>query len=146
MPVKNGCSPEVPGGGHSTHAGAPLAGAVAALPEDPPEPPREGAVTVAPPAALDRLPEAPPADAAPPVGPAAEPPIWLVVLFVEGAAPAGLPWPAGATVEAEEPASTVTAPLSVTLPGGAAVCAIAGAATAKAASNIPQSRGVIPIG
>ena len=91
MPVKNGCSPEVPGGGHSTHAGAPLDGAVAALAEDPPEPPREGDVTVVPPAALDRLPEAPPADAAPPVGPAAEPPNWLVVPFVESAVPAGLP-------------------------------------------------------
>jgi len=67
VPVKNGCSPEVPGGGHSTHAGAPLDGAVAALAEDPPEPPREGDVTVAPPAALDWLPEAPPVDAPPAV-------------------------------------------------------------------------------
>jgi hypothetical protein len=73
-----GCIPEAPGGGHSTHAGALLDGAVVALPEDPPEAARADDVV------LDRLPEAPPA--APPVDgaltadPVAEPPV--VVLAV----------------------------------------------------------------
>ena len=67
-----GCIPEAPDGGHSTHAGMPLDGAVTALPEDPPEAAREDAVV---PGVLDRPPEAPPADGAPPADPVAEPPV-----------------------------------------------------------------------
>jgi len=70
-----GCIPEAPGGGHSTHVGTLLDGAVVALPEDPPEAAREDDVVV------DWLPEAPleapPVDGTPP---AAEPPV--VVLAV----------------------------------------------------------------
>jgi hypothetical protein len=74
-----GCIPEAPGGGHSTHAGTVLDGAVVALPEDPPEAAREDDVVV------DWLPEAPleapPVNGAPPADPAAEPPV--VVLGVD---------------------------------------------------------------
>jgi hypothetical protein len=77
-----GCIPEAPGGGHSTHVGTLLDGAVVALPEDPPEAAREDDVV------LDWLPEAPlvaplearPVDGAPAADPAAEPP--AVVLAV----------------------------------------------------------------
>lgn len=76
-----GCIPEAPDGGHSTHAGMPLDGAVTALPEDPPEAAREDAVV---PGVLDRPPEAPPevplVDEAPPADPVPEPPV--VVLGV----------------------------------------------------------------
>jgi hypothetical protein len=87
VPARNGCIPEDPDGWHSTHAGALLEGAVAALPEDPPpEAGREDDVV------LDRLPETPPEaplvappeapleDGAPPADPVAEPP--AVVLGV----------------------------------------------------------------
>jgi hypothetical protein len=83
----------VPEGGHSTHLGALLEGAIAALPEDPPEPAREDDVTPVPLAGLDWLPEMPPVDAAPPVDPGAEPPPEVVVLVpvVNAPAPTGLP-------------------------------------------------------
>ena len=78
VPARKGCIPEAPDGGHSTHAGALLDGAVVALPEDPPEAAREDDVV------LDGLPEAPPeaplVDGVPPANPVAEPPV--VVLGV----------------------------------------------------------------
>ena len=80
MPARNGCSPEAPDGGHSAHAGTPLEGAVVALPEDPPEAPREDEVVPMLPGVLDRLPAAPPVELAPPADPVAEPPV--VVLGV----------------------------------------------------------------
>lgn len=77
MPARKACIPEAPDGGHSTHAGVLLEGAVAALPGDPPEAAREDDVV------LDRLPEAPleapPEDGAPPADPVAGPPVVLRV-------------------------------------------------------------------
>ena len=77
-----GCIPEAPGGGHSTHVGALLDGAVVALPEDPPELAPEDDVVLdrLPEAPLVAPPEAPPVDAPPPADPVAEPPV--VVLAV----------------------------------------------------------------
>ena len=79
-----GCIPEAPDGGHSTHAGMPLDGAVTALPEDPPEAAREDDVAPVLPGVFDRPPEAPPevplVDEAPPADPVPEPPV--VVLGV----------------------------------------------------------------
>jgi hypothetical protein len=122
VPARKGCIPEAPEGWHSTHAGAPLEGAVTALPEDPLEAAREDDAVV------DRLPdappEAPPADGAPPADPAAEPPVvvpgvvWVVV--------AGLAEIVGDAADAEVPVPSVTMPLRVTPPGVAAVCANAG--------------------
>jgi len=80
VPVRNGCSPDAPEGGHSTHAGAPLEGAVVAVPEDPPEVAREDDVDPAVLNVLERLPEAPPVDAAPPTD--ADPELAFVVLEV----------------------------------------------------------------
>ena len=37
MPLRNGCIPEAPEGGHSTHAGTLTEGAAVAPPADPPE-------------------------------------------------------------------------------------------------------------
>jgi hypothetical protein len=125
-----GCIPEAPEGGHSTHAGMPLDGAVTALPEDPPEAAREDAVV---PGVLDRPPEAPPADGAPPADPVAEPPV--VVLGVAGVAAVGVTEVVGDTADAEVPVPSVTMPLLVTLPGVAAVCANAGKAAVSEAST-----------
>ena len=72
--------PEDPDGGHSTHAGALLEGAVVALPEDPPDAAREADVVPALRRLLDWLPVAPPAEPPPPAEPVAEPPV--VVLGV----------------------------------------------------------------
>ena len=91
VPARNGCIPEDPDGWHSTHAGALLESAVAALPEDPPpEAGREDDVVLdrlpeaplvaAPEAPLVAPPEAPLEDEAPPADPVAEPPV--VVLGV----------------------------------------------------------------
>ena len=82
----------MPEGGHSTHLGALLEGAIAALPEDPPEPAREDDVAPVPLAGLDWVPEMPPVDTAAPVDPVAEPPPEVVVLVpgVDAAAPTGL--------------------------------------------------------
>jgi hypothetical protein len=142
VPVKNGSTPELPEGGQSTQAGALAGGAVAAPPKDPTEAAREDNVT--PPPALDWLPDVPPPDAAPPVDSLTGEPPALVVLLVERAAPAGLAKPFGATVDAEEPAPRMTTPLVVIPPGVVTVCATAGEATAKAASNMWQSRCVMP--
>src|SRR5262249_12432699 len=113
-------------------------------PEDPTEAVREDKVTPPPAPELDWLPDVPPPDAAPPVGPLAGEPPALVVLLVERAAPAGLAKLVGATVDAEEPAPRMTTPLVVIPPGVVTVCATAGEATAKAASNTWQSRCVMP--
>jgi hypothetical protein len=79
-----GCIPEAPDGGHSTHAGMPLDGAVTALPEDPPEAAREDDVDPVMPDVPDRLPgaapEAPLVEGAPAADPVAEAP--AVVLGV----------------------------------------------------------------
>ena len=82
----------MPEGGHRTHLGALREGAIAALPEDPPEPAREDDVAPVPLAGLDWLPEMPPVDVAPPADPVAEPPpeVVALVLVVDGAAPTGL--------------------------------------------------------
>jgi hypothetical protein len=124
------CIPEAPEGGHSTHAGMPLDGAVTALPEDPPEAAREDAVV---PGVLDRPPEAPPANGAPPADPVAEPPV--AALGVAGVAAVGVTEVVGDTADAEVPVPSVTMPLLVTLPGVAAVCANAGKATVSEAST-----------
>jgi hypothetical protein len=69
VPLKNGCSPAAPEGGHSTQAGAALEGPVAAVAEDPPEraPDDDPGPTppLAPPEELDRAEEVPPADPVP---------------------------------------------------------------------------------
>ena len=78
VPDRKGCIPEAPEGGHRTHAGTPLDGAVVALPEDPPEAAREDDVAPTLPGVADRMPEAPPEippDGAPPGDPVAEPPV-----------------------------------------------------------------------
>jgi hypothetical protein len=63
VPVKNGCSPDAPDAGHSSHAGAALEGAVVAVAEDPPEVAREDDVDPVVPSELDRAADAPPVDA-----------------------------------------------------------------------------------
>jgi hypothetical protein len=126
VPARKGCIPEAPDGGHSTHPGTPLEGAVVALPEDPPAVAREDDVV------LERLPEALPetalADGAPPADPVAEPPV--VVLGVAWVAVAGLAEIVGDTADAEVPVPSVTMPLRATLPDVAAVCANDGKAPA----------------
>jgi hypothetical protein len=71
VPARKGCIPEAPDGGHSTHPGAALEGAVAALPDDPPEAAREDDVV---PERLPEAPEGPLGDGAFPADPVAEPP------------------------------------------------------------------------
>ena len=132
VPIKNGSAPEVPEGRQSTQPGAVLEGALAALAEDPPEPARVDEVSLAPPE-VDWPADVPPAAAARPVDPAPEPA--LVVLFVEGAAPAA---------DTDEPSPRVTTPLDMAPPGVVTVCATAGTATAKAAGNSWNIRCVIP--
>ena len=89
VPDRKGCIPDAPEGGHSTHAGTLLEGAVAALPEDPPDAAREEDVVPMLPGPPDWLPAAPPEipllDAAPPADPAVGP---LVVGV--GVAPPGV--------------------------------------------------------
>jgi hypothetical protein len=85
VPARKGCIPDAPEGGHSTHAGALLEGAVVALPEDPPEAAREDDGDPLMPGVLDRLPEAPPpeaplVDGAPPAEPVVEPPVVVVAV------------------------------------------------------------------
>lgn len=80
VPARKGCIPDAPEGAHSTHAGTLLEGAVTALPEDPPEAPREDDVVPMLPGVLDPLPAAPPVEPVPPADPVAEPPV--VVLGV----------------------------------------------------------------
>jgi hypothetical protein len=84
VPARKGCIPEAPDGGHSTHAGTLLEGAVTALPEDPPELTREDPedppeLTREDDVVLDPVPEAPPepppVDGAPPADPFVEPPV-----------------------------------------------------------------------
>jgi hypothetical protein len=72
VPATKAGIPEAPEGGHSTHAGAPLDGAVTALPEDPP--PGEDVVV---PGVPDRPPEAALVDGAPPLP---EPPVVLLAI------------------------------------------------------------------
>ena len=82
VPDRKGCIPEAPEGGHRTHAGTLLEGAVAAVPEDPPDAAREDDVAPMLPGVADRLPEAPPETSlvagAPPADPVAEPPAVVV--------------------------------------------------------------------
>ncbi|MBV9378976.1 MAG: hypothetical protein JO320_28660 [Alphaproteobacteria bacterium] len=122
----------MPEGRQSTQPGAVLEGALAALAEDPPEPARVDEGTLAPPE-VDWPADVPPAAAARPVDPVPEPA--LVVLFVEGAAPAA---------DTDEPSPRVTTPLDMAPPGVVTVCATAGTATAKAAGNSWNIRCVIP--
>jgi hypothetical protein len=136
VPVTKGCIPNAPTGGHKTHPGAPLEGAVVALPEDPPEPARDDDVErVVLPTPLDRVPPpVPPTDAAPPVVPVPEAPVPAAPVVagakVELVVAAGLAEGAVITVEVTAPVPRLTTPLRVTLPGEAAVCAKAGRATA----------------
>jgi hypothetical protein len=65
VPVKNGCIPEAPEGGHSSQPGTLLEVTAAPVPDDPPDVAGDDDVDRAPPDALDRVPVAPPADAEP---------------------------------------------------------------------------------
>ncbi len=130
--MTNGSIPGAPDGGHSSHAGTLLEGAVVAALDDPPG---EDDVDPLPPDALDPVPAAPPPDPepvaeAPDVDPVAG------VLVAAAAEVAGLPVvvvvrvDVVVRVEVVGPVPRPTTPLCVTLPGGAAVCAEAGRATA----------------
>jgi len=126
VPVTNGSIPGAPDGGHSSHAGTLLEGAVVAALDDPPG---EDDVDPLPPDALDPVPAAPPPDPepvaeAPDVDPVAG------VLVAAAAEVAGFPFVVVFRFDAVVPVPRLTTPLSVTLPGIAAVCAEAGRATA----------------
>jgi hypothetical protein len=120
-----------------------LDGAVAALPEEPPEEARDVDVDPVLLGVLDRLPEPPPevppevplVDGAPPAEPVDDPPV--VVLAV--AAAAGVTEVVGDTADPEVPVPSVTMPLLMTLPGAAAVCANAGKAAAMETSTAQRT-------
>ena len=136
VPARKACIPEAPDGGHSTHAGTLLEGAVAALPEDPPGGARDDDVDPALLGVLDRLPKTPPevplVDEAAPADPVAEPPV--VVLAAPGVA-AGVTEVVADPAGAEVPVPSVTMPLRVTPPGVTVVCAHAGKAAATETST-----------
>ena len=136
VPVKNGCSPDAPEGGHSAHAGALLDGAVAAVAEDPRETAAEDGVAPALPSVL----EFPPEEATPPADPLPEPPV-VVVPAVDGVDAAGF-----ARIgedAAALPVPSATTPLLVTPPGVAVVCATAGKATVIKTNNAHPIRGAM---
>ncbi len=56
MPVTNGCSPEAPGGGHSSQAGAVSEAPAAAEPDDRPDPAEPDELAPAPPCSAEPLP------------------------------------------------------------------------------------------
>ena len=118
--------PGAPDGGHNSHAGTLLEGAAVAVPDDPPE---EDDVDPLLPDALDPAPAAPPPDPEPI---AAGPDVDAVagVRVAAAAEVAGFPFVVVFTFDAVVPVPRLTTPLSVTLPGIAAVCAEAGRATA----------------
>ena len=156
VPVKNGCSPDAPEGGHSAHAGALLDGAVAAVAEDPRETAAEDGVAPALPSVL----EFPPEDATPPADPLPEPPV-VVVPAVDGVDAAGFARigedAAGLARIGEDaegfarigedaaalPVPSATTPLLVTPPGVAVVCATAGKATVIKTNNAHPIRGAM---
>ena len=146
VPVKNGCSPDAPEGGHSAHAGALLDGAVAAVAEDPRETAAEDGVAPALPSVL----EFPPEDATPPADPLPEPPV-VVVPAVDGVDAAGFARigedAAGFARIGEDaaalPVPSATTPLLVTPPGVAVVCATAGKATVIKTNNAHPIRGAM---
>ena len=127
--MTNGSIPGAPDGGHSSHAGTLLEGAVVAALDDPPG---EDDVDPLPPDALDPVPAAPPPDPepvaeAPDVDPVAG------VLVAAAAEVAGFPFVVVFGIDVVVP--RLTTPLRVTLPGVAAVCAEAGRATAIESST-----------
>jgi len=129
VPVTNGSIPGAPDGGHSSHAGTLLEGAVVAALDDPPG---EDDVDPLPPDALDPVPAAPPPDPepvaeAPDVDPVAG------VLVAAAAEVAGFPFVVVFGIDVVVP--RLTTPLRVTVPGVAAVCAEAGRATAIESST-----------
>jgi hypothetical protein len=127
VPAKKGASPKAPDGGHSTHAGAPLEGAAAAAPEDPPEVARDDDVETGLPEPLEALPEAAPADPALPPDP-----------VPEARAAGAADWAEAAAEPAVEPLAPLprlTTPARVTFPGVAAVCPKVGRAPAMANSD-----------
>jgi len=146
VPVKNGCSPDAPEGGHSAHAGALLDGAVAAVAEDPRETAAEDGVAPALPSVL----EFPPEEATPPADPLPEPPV-VVVPAVDGVDAAGFARigedAAGFARIGEDaaalPVPSATTPLLVTPPGVAVVCATAGKATIIKTNNAHPIRGAM---
>jgi len=146
VPVKNGCSPDAPEGGHSAHAGALLDGAVAAVAEDPRETAAEDGVAPALPSVL----EFPPEEATPPADPLPEPPV-VVVPAVDGVDAAGFARigedAAGFARIGEDaaalPVPSATTPLLVTPPGVAVVCATAGKATVIKTNNAHPIRGAM---
>jgi hypothetical protein len=166
VPVKNGCSPDAPEGGHSAHAGALLDGAVAAVAKDPRETAAEDGVAPALPSVL----EFPPEEATPPADPLPEPPV-VVVPAVDGVDAAGFARigedAAGLARIGEDaagfarigedaagfarigedaaalPVPSATTPLLVTPPGVAVVCATAGKATVIKTNNAHPIRGAM---
>ena len=146
VPVKNGCSPDAPEGGHSAHAGALLDGAVAAVAEDPRETAAEDGVAPALPSVL----EFPPEEATPPADPLPEPPV-VVVPAVDGVDAAGFARigedAAGFARIGEDaaalPVPSATTPLLVTPPGVAVVCATAGKATVIKTNNAHPIQGAM---
>ena len=65
VPVKNGCTPEAPEGGHSSQPGTLLEVTAAPVPDDPPDVAGDDDVDLATVVTLDRVPVTPPADAEP---------------------------------------------------------------------------------
>jgi hypothetical protein len=70
VPLRNGCIPDAPDGGHITQAGTLVEGTEAALPDDPPELVEEGALEALDDALVVRTAGADVVTAAPDVGPA----------------------------------------------------------------------------
>ena len=123
MPVKNGCIPDAPDGGHITQAGTVPEGATTAVPEAAPvavcddeadraAPAVDGAVPVDVVVGADVV----------PVAAVPEPPVAAAVgvLDVDCVAATGLPM-AGETVAPGVPVPRVTIPFGVTLPEVAGV-------------------------
>ena len=131
--MTNGSIPGAPVGGHSSHVGTLLEGALAADPDDPPD-----EVDPLLPDALDPVPAAAPPDPEPvakglDVDPVAGGPVGAA------AEVAGFPFVVVVRVDGVVPAPRLTTPFCVTLPGTAAVCAEAGRATVTESSTTQRT-------
>jgi hypothetical protein len=115
VPVKNGCNSEAPEGGHTTQAGAPLEGAVAAVAEDPREPAPKGDTGPVVPSVAEPLPKPPPLDVAPRTD--AVPKLLCAVVPEAGGVATVLVKVAGEPVDRDAPTPSVTTPFSVTALG-----------------------------
>jgi hypothetical protein len=133
--VTNGSIPGAPVGGHSSHVGTLLEGALAADPDDPPD---EDEVDPLLPNALDPVPAGAPPDPEPVAeGPDVDPVAGVTV--AAAAEVAGFPFVVVVRADGVVPVPRLTTPLCVTLPGAAAVCAAAGRATATESSTTQRT-------